>query len=767
MKSILVILMVALTLLVNAQGVGINTTVPDGSSILDVSASDKGILIPRVALTSTTDVTTITNGNVVSLLVFNTATIADIVPGYYYWDGMTWKALETDADADPNNEIELPAGGTTGQVLTTDGSGNYSWVTESSGTDDQNIQGLAFDPTTNMLTVGVENGTPQTVDLTPLLELPPTATTGQLLTWNGTSWVAQNAVSNADDWGNDVVNTTGSNLSGNGTPASPLSLTEVDGSITNEIQDLSLTGTTLSLTNDATTVDLTSLQDQDWYEVGGTIQSDDINDNIYTHGNVGIGTATPSRDLVIGDNAIQLSSANNVGTTADILFRQSAMLTAGTSMLFNIDATNTSDFQFFGFNKDAEGTVGNTELMRIQENGHVGIGTTSPTYKLQVEENKDGQIGVAIWNPDNTGTNATEILLVGQATGNKYGYLGHVNDGYSNVTYPNVTPNMTILYGGGDLGITAGSILNDITFGSNLLDNRNMIIKGGTGNVGIGTTTPNAKLEVAGTANIQRLKNNVTPHTSPALQNYIEYVDVNDEVYSWIGDGSSGKNFNMTAYYDYNIHISTHSSNTNTSRTGTLFMDGPTGNVGINTKVPSERLEVQGTVKIVDGTEGVGKVFTSDAAGKGSWQLPVGSWTGVLRAGNLPITTTLGFYKVDFTSAIKIPAVGGGSVNEATDNITVPTTGMYEYVISGWANSTTRGGTPRESVYLNYWRINVNGVSTQSPHYPGSTGWGTNSSISGYLDLTAGDVVELQQNYSDADYSNQCGGMVFSLKLIQ
>ncbi len=33
-----------------------------------------------------------------------------------------------DADADPTNEIELPLGGADGQVLSTDGSGNYSWV---------------------------------------------------------------------------------------------------------------------------------------------------------------------------------------------------------------------------------------------------------------------------------------------------------------------------------------------------------------------------------------------------------------------------------------------------------------------------------------------------------------------------------------------------------------------------------------------------------------------------------------------------------------
>ncbi len=34
----------------------------------------------------------------------------------------------TDADADPNNEIELPSGGNVDQLLQTDGNGNYSWT---------------------------------------------------------------------------------------------------------------------------------------------------------------------------------------------------------------------------------------------------------------------------------------------------------------------------------------------------------------------------------------------------------------------------------------------------------------------------------------------------------------------------------------------------------------------------------------------------------------------------------------------------------------
>lgn len=44
------------------------------------------------------------------------------------------------------------------------------------------------------------------------------------------------------------------------------------------------------------------------------------------------------------------------------------------------------------------------------------------------------------------------------------------------------------------------------------------------------------------------------------------------------------------------------------------------GNVGIGTNSPDAKLTVNGGVKITDGTQGDGKVFTSDAAGNATWK---------------------------------------------------------------------------------------------------------------------------------------------------
>ena len=79
---------------------GIGTTTPDASAKLEVSATNKGFLPPRVALTASNAASPITspaNG----LMVFNTVTAGtspnQVVPGYYYWDatGLKWVSLST------------------------------------------------------------------------------------------------------------------------------------------------------------------------------------------------------------------------------------------------------------------------------------------------------------------------------------------------------------------------------------------------------------------------------------------------------------------------------------------------------------------------------------------------------------------------------------------------------------------------------------------------------------------------------------------------
>ncbi|MDI9311412.1 MAG: hypothetical protein QM535_14465 [Limnohabitans sp.] len=47
------------------------------------------------------------------------------------------------------------------------------------------------------------------------------------------------------------------------------------------------------------------------------------------------------------------------------------------------------------------------------------------------------------------------------------------------------------------------------------------------------------------------------------------------------------------------------------------------GNVGIGVAEPAAKLDVVGAVKIFDGSQGAGKVLTSDATGLASWRAPI------------------------------------------------------------------------------------------------------------------------------------------------
>ncbi len=79
----------------NAQ-TGIGTATPNASAKLEVYATDKGFLPPRIALTATNAASPVTSP-ATGLLVYNTATTNNasnnVAPGYYFWNGSAWVAI--------------------------------------------------------------------------------------------------------------------------------------------------------------------------------------------------------------------------------------------------------------------------------------------------------------------------------------------------------------------------------------------------------------------------------------------------------------------------------------------------------------------------------------------------------------------------------------------------------------------------------------------------------------------------------------------------
>lgn len=73
-----------------------NSNIPHPSAALDLSATNQGLLLPRVALTGTADVTTIP-APATSLMVYNTNAIAGMPVGFYSWSGSRWEILSNEA----------------------------------------------------------------------------------------------------------------------------------------------------------------------------------------------------------------------------------------------------------------------------------------------------------------------------------------------------------------------------------------------------------------------------------------------------------------------------------------------------------------------------------------------------------------------------------------------------------------------------------------------------------------------------------------------
>ena len=127
----------------NSQNnVGIGTNTPDASAKLDIIDANKGLLIPRVALTATNLAGPITSP-ATSLLVYNTATASSaatfVSPGYYYWDGAKWVRLLNSKTINANNGLSIigdtliQLGGTLIQA-TTITQGNNTFTVANNGT---------------------------------------------------------------------------------------------------------------------------------------------------------------------------------------------------------------------------------------------------------------------------------------------------------------------------------------------------------------------------------------------------------------------------------------------------------------------------------------------------------------------------------------------------------------------------------------------------------------------------------------------------------
>ena len=72
------------------QKFGDNSFTIDSNAVLELESTNKGLLLPRVALTSTSSISPMTGTLTSGMTVYNTATAGDVTPGFYYYSVNKW-----------------------------------------------------------------------------------------------------------------------------------------------------------------------------------------------------------------------------------------------------------------------------------------------------------------------------------------------------------------------------------------------------------------------------------------------------------------------------------------------------------------------------------------------------------------------------------------------------------------------------------------------------------------------------------------------------
>ena len=271
---------------------------------------------------------------------------------------------------------------------------------------------------------------------------------------------------------------------------------------------------------------------------------------INSSGNVGIGTTSPSEKLEVVGNVVLDNSnaklkikAGATGTVGSIDFTFNTDSTQYGLIDLNYNSRASQGFRIkslYPMTLDAvtaqKFLISGGEKMRINSSGSVGIGTTSPSARLNVS---GGDVTV-----DNTSTvylrlNATNtsnpsVIIQAEQSGATSPPMGQLIWGRNPGLF------------GVQLSYYNGTILNALKLdGSNFIVTNNgserMRINS-SGNVGIGTTNPNAKLDVNGGVRIANDTSAASASNVGTLKYYTSgnnsYVDMcmqtGASTYAWV-----------------------------------------------------------------------------------------------------------------------------------------------------------------------------------------------------------------------------------------